>query len=66
MQTEQLSHLRHGIRNKLNTISVSAELIKLLAQKNPDPTQLQKSAERILNECRDCVQLLEASDAIEN
>jgi signal transduction histidine kinase len=55
----------HDIRKPLNTISMQAELIKMLAQQhanevNPDPAKLDASAQKIIQNAKLCSQLLQA------
>lgn len=56
------AHLRHQLRNHLNTISVNAELLKLLATDDGrgDGETMVTCVDRILAECRQCAALLEA------
>ena len=52
MSSQSLSRFRHAARNRLNTISMNAELIKLLSQQDCPPDQIAVCAERIIAECR--------------
>lgn len=58
MSPQPLSALRHELRNQLNTISVNAELIKLLASQPDNSDRILACAERILAECSACAELL--------
>jgi len=63
MTISNASELRHGVRNHLNNISVNAELIKLLASKNPEQSaQIIASVEKILNECKLCAERMSEHD----
>ena len=53
------SELRHALRNRLNTIAVNAELIKLLTQHGQSPDKIAQSVERILEECKSAGKLLD-------
>lgn len=62
MNDDELSKLRHALRNKINTISINAELIRLLIQSGKSPEQIIVSVERILQECKNSSGLLDAAD----
>lgn len=49
---------RHEIRNQLNTILMNAELIALLARRHESP-QMLEPAQRIVDACRQCSEVLE-------
>lgn len=48
----------HNIRNRLNTISMNAELGKLTVEQQADPEKLVKVLDIILRECQHCSQQL--------
>lgn len=58
---ETLSQIAHDLRNPLNSISMNAELIKLKLQRAGDPEDVVTYVDRILQECKNCGQVLEVS-----
>lgn len=58
---ETLSKIAHDLRNPLNSISMNAELIKLKLQRAGDPEEVVTYIDRILQECKNCGHVLEAS-----
>lgn len=49
---------RHQLRNKLNNITMNAELVKLQLQQSQPADKILLSVERVLQECKDCAALL--------
>lgn len=58
---QTLSKIAHDLRNPLNSISMNAELIKLKLQRAGDPEDVVTYVDRILQECKNCGQVLETS-----
>ncbi len=57
--SSDVSRLIHDIRNPLNTISVNAELGKLVLSRQGDLQQATSAFDMILSECRRCSEQLE-------
>ena len=55
---EDLNDLRHRLRNCLNTITVNAELLKLLISKAEDTEAMTTCAIRIVEECKNCATII--------
>lgn len=55
----ELAKQVHDIRKPLNRISMQAELIKLVLEKNLPQQQAIDALDKILQSCQDCSQLLE-------
>ncbi|MBT1064422.1 histidine kinase [Bowmanella sp. Y26] len=55
-----IHQLVHDARRPLNNISMQAELLKLLANKGADESQLIDAADKIVRYCKECSQILEA------
>ncbi|MAR90552.1 MAG: histidine kinase [Pseudomonadota bacterium] len=49
---------RHQLRNKINNITMNAELVKLQIQQAIPEDQVIASIERMLTECKDCASYL--------
>jgi signal transduction histidine kinase len=58
MQT-RVDKLVHDVRGSLNSISMNAELAKLLCQQNGNPEKIQHCLGVILRECSQCNALVE-------
>lgn len=58
---QTLSRVAHDLRNPLNSISMNAELVKLKLQRGGDPVDLVSYMDRILQECKNCGDVLESS-----
>lgn len=56
----RFDQLLHDVRNPLNTISMNAELARLLGQTGTSPEKLQKALAVIVNECKRCDTILES------
>lgn len=60
MLDSETRQLVHDIRNPLNTISINAELGKLMLERNGDIQRAIHIFDIILNECRNCSRKLDA------
>ena len=58
----KLDKLLHDVRNPVNTISVNAELAKVLLDQPQSAEQMKKALDNILSECRKCKQVLDHAD----
>lgn len=58
MQT-RVDKLVHDVRGSLNSISMNAELARLLSQQNGSPEKIQHCISVILRECGQCNALVE-------
>ena len=56
-----LEKLVHDVRNPLNSISVNAELAKVLIDQPGAAEQARKALDTILRECRKCNDVLNSS-----
>lgn len=56
-----LEKLVHDVRNPLNSISVNAELVKVLVSQPGSTEQVRKALDTILQECRKCNDILSSS-----
>lgn len=56
-----LEKLVHDVRNPLNSISVNAELVKVLIDQPDSSAQVKKALDTILLECRKCNEVLNSS-----
>lgn len=55
-----IHQLVHDARRPLNNISMQAEMLKLLAKKGADESQLIDAADKIVRYCKECSHILEA------
>lgn len=62
MADQSPGDVRHALRNRLNTIAVNAELIKLLTRQENTTDKIMQSVERILNECKSSGDLLDNNE----
>lgn len=60
MLDSETRQLVHDIRNPLNTISINAELGKLMLERNGDIQRAIHIFDIILGECRNCSRKLDA------
>lgn len=58
MESSARRELRHRFRNNMNTIVMNIELISMLARQ-ADHADIARAADRIEEECRDCIDNLE-------
>ena len=57
--SDELSGLRHKLRNSLNNISMNAELVKLLSESSNSPAEVSSAIDRILSECRETAEYMD-------
>ena len=55
----KLNQQIHDIRKPLNTISMQAELIKMLAEASEDSPKIQAAANKIIQNSKACSELLQ-------
>ena len=52
--TQELSEIRHQIRNHVNNITMNAELAKMQLESQGSAENIAKCVERILQQCQNC------------
>jgi signal transduction histidine kinase len=58
IEAAEFNKFIHSVRNPLNSISLNAELGKMLIDDQASPEQIKKAFIEILQQCKNCEQVL--------
>tara|TARA_R110000868_G_scaffold315780_4_gene576678 strand:- start:602 stop:826 length:225 start_codon:yes stop_codon:yes gene_type:complete len=58
IEAAEFNKFIHSVRNPLNSISLNAELGKMLIDNHASPEQIKKAFIEILQQCKNCEQVL--------
>ena len=58
IEASEFNHFIHCVRNPLNTISLNAELGKMLIEDQGSTEQIKQAFSVILQQCKNCEQIL--------
>lgn len=58
IEAAEFNKFIHSVRNPLNSISLNAELGKMLIDDQASPEQIKKAFSEILQQCKNCEQVL--------